>query len=94
MKNFVYLYYGMEGGMDEWKAWFGKLGDKIVDTGNPFKGGKAVMKSGVSDVKDPVPTGYSIVKAESLDEAIEMSKGCPSLGSDDGAVCVYETMPM
>ncbi len=94
MKNYVFIYYGMDGGMDAWQAWFKSLGDKVVDMGNPFGGGKAIMKSGVSEVRDPAATGYSIIKAASLDEAVELGKDCPSAESDDGAVCVYETMPM
>ena len=39
-------------------------------------------------------TGYSIVKAASLDEAVEMTKGCPLLESASSAVRVYETAPM
>ena len=29
-----------------------------------------------------------------LDEAVEMAKDCPLVGSKDGAVCVYEALPM
>ena len=45
MANFVLLYSGGSAGttdaergkvMEAWGAWFGKLGDKIVDAGNPF----------------------------------------------------------
>ena len=95
MKNYVYLYYGMDGDMDEWKSWFGKLGDKLVDIGNPFaEGGKAIMKGETSKINDPVASGYSIVKAANMDEAVEMAKGCPLAQSDSGGVCVYETLPM
>jgi hypothetical protein len=104
MKNYVFLYYSKQdmSNLDEatreasgkaWMAWFEKLGEKVVDAGNPFNvGGKAVDKSGVMDVKDMPATGYSIVKAGSMDEATDMAKTCPLL--EAGAVCVYETMPM
>src|SRR5256885_16146238 len=45
MANFVLLYSGGSAGttpaerekaMQAWGGWFGKLGDKIVDAGNPF----------------------------------------------------------
>lgn len=102
MKNFVYIYYNKGGigdaPMEEvkkaWEAWFGQLGDKLVDGGNPFGDKpKAVSQDGVMDVKDMPATGYSIVKAASMDEAVEMAKGCPVIDAP-GAVCVYETSPM
>jgi len=103
MKNYVYIYYnnGVREGLSpevsqtEWGTWFGKLGDKLVDAGNPFnEGGKAVEKTGVSTIENWPATGYSIVKANSLDEAAEWAKDCPVLMEPDGAVRVYETMPM
>lgn len=103
MSNFVFIYYnnGVREGMtaeqskSEWMGWFTKLGDKVVDAGNPFNsGGKAVEKSGVSTIENWPATGYSIVKANSLDEAAEMAKGCPVLEEPDGAVRVYEALPM
>ena len=98
MGKFVYIYYAgaSDGGSnDEWMSWFGKLGKKIMDPGNPFdEGGKAVNKDGVMGVKDMPATGYSIVEAKDMDEAVEMAKGCPLVKSEDGAVCVYEALPM
>ena len=103
MKNYVLIYYnkGMREGIStedfkaEWGKWFGGLGDKLVDAGNPFNAdGKAVEKSGVTTIENWASTGYSIVKASSMDEAVEMAKGCPVLNEPEGAVRVYETMPM
>lgn len=99
MGKFVYIYYagaGSDGGTAEaWGKWFGELGDKLVDGGNPFgEGGQAVNKSGVMPVQDMPATGYSIVSADSMDAATEMAKGCPLMSEDNGAVCVYEALPM
>ncbi len=101
MKNYVFVYYdssnteASEEVAKAWGAWFGKLGGALVDAGNPFNsGGKAVEKSGVTTIENYPATGYSIVKAESLDEAVEMAKGCPLVESDTAAVRVYETLPM
>ena len=99
MGKYVYIYYAgtaSDGGSaEEWGKWFGELGDKLVDGGNPFgEGAKAVAKDGVMDVKDAPATGYSIVNAESMDEATEIAKGCPLMSAEDGAVCVYEALPM
>ena len=35
-------------------------------------------------------SGYSIVKAESLDEAVELAKGCPILQAG-GLITAFET---
>jgi hypothetical protein len=103
MTNYVFIYYNggdmgdmpMEEVKAGWMSWFEKLGDKLVDGGNPFKdGGKAVEQSGVTTIENFPATGYSIVKADSLDDAVEMAKSCPVVEAPGGAVRVYETMPM
>jgi hypothetical protein len=104
MANFVLLYAGGSAGatdaergkaMEAWGAWFGKLGDKIVDAGNPFaEHSKNVSNSGaVHDGAIGTPaTGYSILKAESLNAAVDLAKGCPVLQSG-GKITVYEVSP-
>lgn len=89
MANYVLVYHGgsmpdspEEGAkvMQAWTAWFGQLGDKVVDGGNPASRTRRIASDGsVSD--DPSgPSGYSIIKADSLDEAVALAKGCPVLG--------------
>jgi hypothetical protein len=105
MKKFFFEYHSNEGmGADEaavaenmakWNKWFGSLGKALVDGGNPFApGGMAVEKSGVSKVEIAPSTGYSIVNAASMDEAVEMAKGCPVVDAKGGAIRVYEALPM
>jgi hypothetical protein len=66
-----------------------------MDAGNQFApNGMAVEKSGVSKIENFPSTGYSIIKADSMEEAVELTKGCPLLKSDKAAVRVYEAMPM
>jgi hypothetical protein len=79
---------------DDWKSWFGRLGDKLMDPGNPLAGGQAAHQDGVMHVKDIPATGYSIVSAKDMDEATELAKGCPLVSYKGGAVCVYEALPM
>jgi hypothetical protein len=104
MANFVLVYTG--GGMpateaegkkvmEAWGAWFGKLGDKVVDAGNPFgQNSKNVSDGGaVHDGAIGTPaTGYSIVKADSLNAAVDLAKECPVLHSG-GKITVYEVTP-
>jgi hypothetical protein len=99
MGKYVYIYYAGKdtdaGDNAAWMTWFGELGDKLVDGGNPFnEGGQAVHQGGVMAVTDKPVTGYSIINAESMDAAVELTKGCPLVDSKDGAVCVYEALPM
>jgi len=99
MKKFIYVYYAGPdtdaGDNAAWEAWFGQLGKTLVDPGNPFvEGGKAVHEGGVMDVKEMPVTGYSIINAESMDEAVELAKGSPLTKNNNGAVCVYEAIPM
>ncbi|MDB5163758.1 MAG: hypothetical protein JWS12_376 [Candidatus Saccharibacteria bacterium] len=98
MGKYVFLYYAgkSDGGSNEaWGAWFEKLGDKLIDPGNPFNdGGQAVSAEGVMDVREQPVTGYSIVKADSMKTALEIAQGCPLVTGKDGAVCVYEALPM
>ncbi|MEO8971398.1 MAG: hypothetical protein ABI406_07355 [Ktedonobacteraceae bacterium] len=104
MANFVLLYSGGAMGASEaeqaeimqaWGAWFGKLGSTLVDGGNPFApAAKRIASDGkVSDVPaSTMATGYSIIQADSLSDAVEMAKGCPNL--QGGQVSVYETFPV
>lgn len=104
MANFVLLYTGGAMGATEaerqallqaWGTWFGRLGSAIVDGGNPFAPQvKTIASNGeVSNSSVGTPaTGYSILKADSLDLAVEMAKGCPVLQSG-GQISVYEVSP-
>lgn len=79
--------------IQDWTNWFSGLGEHLVDPGNPTS---PVAKNISSDgsVNDgavgEAAAGYSIIKADSLDAAVAMAKGCPQLKSG-GQVTVYET---
>ena len=99
MANYVLVYHG--GSMPEspeegakvmaaWTDWFGKLGDALVDGGNPASKSRTIAADGrVSDDANG-PSGYSILKADSLDAAVELARGCPVLGGG-ASVQVVET---
>ena len=76
--------------MDSWIAWFSDLGPAVVDAGNPFGPSKSIAPDGTVGSENSGGTGYSVISAESLDEAVEKSKSCPQL-SAGGTVEVYET---
>jgi hypothetical protein len=78
--------------MAQWGKWFQDLGSALVDGGNPVMKAKTITSKGaVSDGggQNPV-TGYSLVKADSLDAAVKLARGCPVLSSG-GSIEVAET---
>jgi hypothetical protein len=76
--------------MSAWTTWFGKLGDALVDGGNPVSKAKAISPDGsVMDATSAL-TGYSIIKADSVESAVELAKGCPVLAGG-ASVVVAET---
>ena len=78
--------------MDGWKKWFEVLGNRVVDSGNPFGPGKEVTKTGVKDLPQNMDAtvGYTIINAENINEVEKLLKQCPMIN----CVRVYETMPM
>ena len=89
MANYLLIYHGgsmpespedQAKVMQEWTNWFGTLGDKLVDGGNPVSQTRTIASNGaVSDGASNPSSGYSVIKAGSLDEAVALAKGCPVL---------------
>ncbi len=77
--------------MAKFEAWVGDLGDAVVNPGHPLGQSKTVSSSGVSaDGGSNSLVGFSIVKVNSMDAALEMAKGHPHL--EIGTVEVVEMM--
>jgi hypothetical protein len=77
--------------MAAWGAWFGQLGEAVVDPGNPFGPSMSVGADGsVTEGAASSLTGYVILEAESVAAAAEMATSCPILASG-GSIEVYET---
>ena len=89
MANYLLVYHGgsmpdspEEGAkvMQAWTDWFGVLGDALIDGGNPVSQVKTIAADGsVSDGAANPASGYSVIKADSLDAAVALAKGCPVL---------------
>ena len=86
MKNFLVLHYGFERPtpeqMAEWNAWFESIAERQVDRAH-LPGGCELSPSGRRDLpmaEDSI-TGYTVIEAESLDEAEEVARGCPIVAS-------------
>ncbi|GAB5493926.1 MAG: hypothetical protein Phog2KO_41410 [Phototrophicaceae bacterium] len=104
MTNYVLIYTGSgvpEGEeaqakvMAEWGAWYGEMGEAIVDGGNPFSASKTISEAGVSDgaASSPSATGYTVISADSLDDAVAKSQNHPHI-KYGGQISVYETFEM
>ena len=80
-------------GMEKFMAWLGGLGEAVVNPGTPLGMSKTVSSGGVTeDSGADHLTGFSIIKADSMDAALEIAKACPFL--DIGTVDVAEMMEM
>lgn len=104
MAKFLYVYHG--GGqpesaeeaatvMDKWGRWFGALGGNVVDGGNPVSDSSTVNSDGsVTPNGGANPaSGYSLVEATDMDDALAKAKGCPILEAG-GSVEVAEAIDM
>jgi hypothetical protein len=72
-----------------WMAWFGELGNAIVDPGSRVGATSAL---GVTPSASAV-TGYTIIQADDLEAAAVLAKGCPGL-TQGGGVEVGEIIAM
>jgi hypothetical protein len=99
MANYLLTYHGegmpadaevSQEAIDAWTSWFGSLGDKLVDGGNPVSHAKAISPDGSVMDATTAPTGYSIIKADSLDAAVALAKGSPVIAAGQ-VVVVSET---
>jgi len=77
----------MQNMMKKWMDWIGSIAaqNKLTDRGHPLGGeGKVLRPDNVvtdgpyTEIKELLG-GYTIVKAESLDEAVSLAHGCPIL---------------
>jgi hypothetical protein len=87
--------------MKEWQNWMGNIaaqnklsnsGNRLSDEGKVVKPGSLVTDGPYVEIKEAIG-GYIIIRAESLEEAAEISKGCPIL-KVGGNVEIRTIIPM
>ncbi|NNF62912.1 MAG: hypothetical protein HKN07_01520 [Acidimicrobiia bacterium] len=106
MGKYVILYSGgmgmsedpevMQKVMEEWGAWYGMLGESVVDGGAPFGASKNLVSVGaIADgpLGDTPATGYTVISADSLDAAASACSEHPHL-KYGGQVQVFEWVDM
>ncbi len=90
MPNYVLTFHGemgpmpddpavMEAVMQEWGAWYGSMGDALIDGGAPFGEAASIGPDGSSTTNPASMTGYTIVTADDMAGATALAKGCPVL---------------
>ena len=102
MMKYVFSYYGQpqfktpEAGnkhMQNWISWTKSLGKAIVDRGFAVKPGKTIKNGSISNPESQF-SGYSVVQAENLEAAIELTQGCPHLDFNGCSIHVAEVINM
>lgn len=104
MAKYLFVYHGgknpeteeeVKQVLDDWGAWFGGMGAAVIDGGNPVGPSMTVEPGGsVADNGGANPaSGYSLIEASDMDDALEKAKGCPILKSE-GSVEVAEAFDM
>ena len=87
--------------MQKWVAWMTSLGQKgILVSGEPLQpsgkqvnGSKKIVTDGPFIEAKELVGGYLIVNAKDINEAVEISKGCP-IFEEDGKVEVRPVQKM
>lgn len=110
MKKFVVIYHAppslmeqtantpqeeKEKSMQAWMEWAKKCGDKLVDLGQPLGNGQALKAGGNGQPSKHDVAGYSVLQAESMEEAKKLLQDHPHLQWDGScSIEVHEAMPI
>jgi hypothetical protein len=79
----------MQATTKRWMDWIGGIaaqnkltdrGNRLVPSGKVLKADHVITDGPYTEIKESI-IGYSMVKASSIEEAIELAKGCPVLKS-------------
>lgn len=77
----------IQASMQRWMEWMNAMdaknklvsrGNRLENSGRVVQTDKVVTNGPFTEIKESIG-GYSIIKAESYEEAAEMAKGCPVL---------------
>ena len=104
MAKYLFVYHGggeaqsdeeLKESMDAWGQWFGSMGAAVIDGGTPVGESRMVLAAGsvkIDGGANPA-SGYSLIEASDLDDALAKAKGCPIL-TVGGYVEVAEAFDM
>jgi hypothetical protein len=86
MKKFVLMTIGFVPPtpeiMQSWMTWFASIAD-ITEDQVGLMNGREITKEGMKDLQMDLSaiTGYIVIRAENLETALEVAKGCPMVVS-------------
>lgn len=104
MAKYLFVYHGgkkpeskadQAKAMDDWGKWMGGMGSALIDGGNPVGKSSTVKSDGsvVNDGGSNPTSGYSLVEAAALEDALAHAKKCPIL-AHGGSIEVAEAIDM
>ena len=66
--------------MEKWKTWISDLGSAVVNPGTPLKDIRIMAADGsVSEGSGNDMHGFTVVEADSIEDALAMAQKCPYL---------------
>lgn len=90
MNEYIITYFGGEkpstpeagkAHFAQYQQWLQSLGDAVVSAMNPLRSAVSIAPNGTQvQGSQTGMSGYTILQANSIEEAVEMAKGCPFLG--------------
>ena len=92
MKRLMLLHFGFEKPTPEimaaWEKWFQSVADRTLDQGGFHGGASEITHSGARDLPMGMEsiTGFSIINAESLEDAEKIARDNPFIAS----IRIYE----
>jgi len=103
MKQFIFVYLGgnqpsnpeeSNNHFTKYMEWLSSLGDAVVIPTIPLKDTNTVSPDGtIREGGSSAMSGFSIIKADSIEAALSIAQGCPFL-EIDGTLEVSEMMQM
>ena len=103
MTRYIITYVGGEQPSDpdegkrhlvRYMEWLASLGESVISPANPFKDTITVHSDGsVSAGSSTTMSGFTIIEADSMEKAIEITKACPFL-EIGGSLEVSELLQM
>ncbi len=80
--------------MAKYMEWLSSIGENAVSPMNPFKDTRTVKPDGTAVAGSSTKmSGFTIIRADSMDAALSMARGCPFL-EIGGSLEVSELMQM
>lgn len=100
MTKYILMYYGgkrpqspeeFAAIMEAWRTWTTETGKAVLDSGNPVSQTAEVTADRVAArTNNDTPSGYSIIQAESMEQAVQIAQTTPVV-HQGGQAIVYET---